>query len=319
MLSLVLFACLGILYFAIFSPYIYSCITWNYSLALFSALSFYTNGVVFVVLLAIYMLLPTETVDYLFKNLIGLFRNAFGALIDQTERNIRDTFKIHILYPIPKRSINIWHPHGMSGITPVIHNGYRITDPTYSPTKGVVHSFFFRLPIVKDIIRNLNAIPSDYSSIKRTLQTDSVSIALGGVKEMEIFEDNTIEVSVKSRKGIFKIALETGTPIVPAITYGENEIFPRPRNSFLDFVNDVIYKVFTVRMPFPSITSLQNWQKISKHPLEQVHSYTGRPIRVKKIEFPTEKHIATLRRIYIKRVKELFNKTNHGNFKLNII
>ena len=58
---------------------------------------------------------------------------------------------------------------------------------------------------------------------------------------------------------------------------------------------------------------------MSKHPLEPIHSYTGRPIYVKKIEFPSEENIVNLRKKYVRRVKELFKKTNHNGFTLNII
>lgn len=319
MLSLVLYVCVGIIFSAVFTPYLYSCITWNYSLAVFSAVSIYTNCVVFLVLLFIYLLLPDKVIDYLIQKLSAAFRSSFHALIEKTEKNIRETFKIHVLHKIPERSINIWHPHGMSGLTPVIHNGYKITDSSYKSTKGVVHTFFFKIPVVKDIIRHLNAIPSDYSSMKRVVTTESISVALGGAKEMQIFKDKNIDVVVKTRKGIFKIALETGTPIVPVLTYGENEIFPKPKNSLIECMNDQFYNFFRVRLPVLSVTSLQNWQQISKHPLEPIHSYTGRPIHVKKIEFPTENDIKKLRSKYIRRVKELFKETNRGDFTLNII
>lgn len=309
----------GILFSAIFSPYLYSCITWNYSLAIFSATFMYTNFIVYVVLLSVYLCLPPETIDYLFEKSVSIFKSAFSGLIQKTEENIRETFKIEVLHPLPNKSIHIWHPHGLSGVTPVIHNGYRISHPDYKQTKGVVHSFFFWIPVIKDIIRNLNAIPSDYTSIKNTLNTDSVSIALGGAQEQKIFKNNTIDVIVKKRKGIFKIALETGSPIVPVLTYGENELFPRMDNSLLECFNDCLYSIFKVRFPFPSLHSVYNWQQISKHPLEPIYSYTGRPIYVKKIEFPSKKHIEKLRSIYISRVQELFDQTKREGFALNII
>ena len=318
-MELTLLLILGVLFSAIFSPYLYSCITWNYSLAIFSATFMYTHFVVWLVLLSIYLCLPTETIDYLFEESVRIFKSAFSGTILKTEQNIRDTFKIEVLHPLPEKSIHIWQPHGLSGVTPVIHNGYRITHAPYKTTKGVVHSFFFWIPVIKDIIRNLNAIPSDYTSIKNTLSTHSVSIAIGGAQEQKIFKNNNIDVIVKNRKGIFKIALETGTPIVPVITYGENELFPRMDNSFLDCFNDSLYALFKVRFPFPSIESVYNWQQISKHPLETVYSYTGRPIYVKKIEFPSKKQIEKLRSIYISRVKELFDKTRRDGFTLNII
>lgn len=309
----------SILFSAIFTPYLYSCITWNYSLAIFTATFMYTNFVVYIVFLSIYLCLSEKTIDYLFKNFVSVFRSAFSNLIEKTEENIRETFKIDVLYPLPPKSIHIWHPHGLSGVTPVIHNGYRISDSAYKQTKGVVHHFFFWIPLIKDIIRNLNAIPSDYRSIKNALKTESISIALGGAREQKIFENNKIDVIVENRRGIFKIALETGTPIVPVLTYGENELFPRIKNSFLDECNEFLYLLFKVRFPFPTIESIYNWQEISKHPLDPVYSYTGRPIYVKKIEFPTEKNIKKLRSIYISRIKELFDKTKKPGFTLNII
>ena len=316
---MILIICMCILFFALCSPYLYSCITWNYSLAFFSLLSMYTNFVVFIVLLIVYHLIPTTRVDYLFQSITKWFRNAFSEMILKTEHNIKETFKIHILYPIPERSINIWHPHGMSGVTPVIHNGYKITDPAYKSTKGVVHTFFFYIPVVKDIIRNLNAIQSDYTTIKQTLEKESVSIAIGGVKEMEKFKNKHLDVAIKSRKGIFKIALETGTPIIPILTYGENELFPKMQNPILEFMNDIVYKITTIRFPFPSLMSLRNWQRISNHPLEPIHTYTGKPIFTKKIENPTSKHIDKLRSIYIERIQELFKETHPPDYTMNII
>ena len=317
---MILFFCLSIiLFFVICSPAIYSCITWNYSLALFSSLCMYTNFVVFAVLLAIYSILPTHIIDSSLQSGIQLFRNVFSASIEKTEQNIRETFKIHVLYPIPEKSIHIWHPHGMSGITPVIHNGYKITDSSYKSTKGVVHTNFFYIPIVKDIIRYLNAIQSDYTTIKQTLQKESVSIALGGAQEMAIYKDKQLDVVIKSRTGIFKIALETGSPIVPVLTYGENEIFPRLQNPFIEKVNDAIYSLIKIRLPFPSLQSLHNWQKISKHPLEQIHSYTGKPIFVKKIETPTITDIERVRNLYIKQIKKLFKITHPPEYTLQII
>lgn len=315
---MILVICVGILLFAICSPFLYSCITWNYSLACLSLLSLYTNLIVSVVLLIIYFILPTKAIDYILDLSNKLFRNAFLSSIEKTEDNIRKTFLINVLYPIPEKSINIWSPHGMSGVTAVIHNGYKLTDPSYKPTKGVVHSFFFCVPVVKDIIRHLNAIPSDYSSIKRTLEQESVSITLGGAKEMGIFKEKRLDVVVKSRKGIFKIALETGIPIVPIITYGENEIFPRSNIDFFDYINDIYYFLFKVRFPFPSLTSIQNWKNISKHPLEPIHTYTGKPILVKKIDNPSSEDIEKLKNKYIKRVKELFKETNNRGYSLNI-
>ena len=316
---LALFVCISILFAYTFNPYIYSCITWNYSLFVFTLLFMYTNFIIYLVVFAVYLISPTEIIDNILKNIFFIFRTIFSNSIEKTEINIKETFKIHVQIPIPKRAILLWHPHGVSGVTPVIHNGYKLTDKSYTPTKGVVHSFFFSIPLVKDIIRFLNAIPSDYGSIKKTVEKESISLTVGGIEEMGIIKNKCMELKIKQRKGIFKIALETGTPIVPVLTYGENEIFPETDNTFLICYNNWLYDMFKIRMPFPSFKSVKNWLRLSVEPLEPIHTYTGRPIYVKKIDKPTEKHIKTLRNIYIKRLRELFTETNPGEFSLKIV
>ena len=235
------------------------------------------------------------------------------------EQNIRATFPIHLLYPIPERSIRVWHPHGSGATTIGIHNVFRITDDKLTKTKTVIHYIFTLLPVVRDILRYVNCIPSDYHSIVNALKTDSITVGLGGADEMGRVKHKQLELVIKKRKGIFKIALETGTPIVPVLTYGENEIFPLIESDFLNWLNDSFYSTLKGRFYLPSLQSVGNWANLLVRPLEPVHTYTGRPIYVKKIENPTDRHIRSLRNIYIRRVRELFAKTNPGEFSLKIV
>jgi len=128
-----------------------------------------------------------------------------------------------------------------------------------------------------------------------------------------------LELVIRKRKGMFKLALESGTPIVPVITYGENEIFPETDDVFLCWTNKILYDNFKIGIPFPSYTSMINWANLTSRPLDTILTYTGRPIYVKKIENPTDVHVRILRNIYIRRVRELFEKTNPGEFSLKIV
>jgi 2-acylglycerol O-acyltransferase 2 len=280
----------------------------------------YTNFVLYTILAIIYFMLPGSVVRSLLLDINKIIRNFFPEKIEETEKNIRETFKMKVLYPMPQKSINIWHPHGISGVTPVIHNGYRVTDITgYTPTKGVVYYYYFMMPIIKDIIRLLNAIPSDYRSIKETVQKESVSVTIGGLDEMGRTAGTHMQLVIRKRSGIFKIALETGTPLVPVLTYGETEVFPETSNAYLLQFNDFMYSNFSMKFPFPTLTSVSNWLKLGTLPLKEIKTYTGKPIMVKKIENPTNLQIAKLRRIYIRRVQELFDQTNPGEYTLEII
>jgi len=310
---------LGTLFILFCNPYLYSCVTWNYSLMAFMGLLGYTNIIAFTVVFLVYMILPSRIVRDMLVYFKDRLREVFRDRISETESNIRKTFQIHVREPIPEKSINIWHPHGISGVTPVIHNGYKITSPEYKPTKGVVHYGYFMLPFIKDIIPLLNAIPSDEFSIRDTLQKESISIILGGVDEMSRGSPKNLQLVVRKRTGIFKIALELGIPIVPVLTYGEQEVFPESDLGILKCYNDLLYTYFRFRFPFPKINSVVNWTRLSQMPLEPIVTYTGKPVRTKKILNPSPSQIKKLRDLYIQRLQELFDETSPPGYTMTIL
>lgn len=203
-------------------------------------------------------------------------------------------------------------------VSSAIHNAIRITDESYVPTKIVSMSIYHKIPIIKDFMRRFNVIPADYDVIKNTLFTDSVSIMLGGVKEMMNVNEKTISLVIKNRTGIFRAALETGSNIIPVITYGENKLFPPLNESIIESINAFIYSVFGIAFPIPTWTSIKNWVKLYSHPLEKIHSYVGDEVEVKQKECPTNEDILDLRNKYIKAVQSLFDKTNDGTYTLEI-
>jgi 1-acyl-sn-glycerol-3-phosphate acyltransferase len=165
----------------------------------------------------------------------------------------------------------------------------------------------------------LNAIPSDEYSIRDTLQTESISITLGGVDEMRRGSPKDLQLVVRKRRGIFKIALEMGVPIVPILTYGEQEIFPESDLGILKMYNELMYDWFRFRIPFPTLNSVINWTRLSQTALEPIVSYTGKPIRTKKISNPTERQIKKLRDLYIQRLQDLFDETSPPGYTMTIL
>jgi hypothetical protein len=270
-------------------------------------------------LILAYYLIPSRFIDKPLAYLTEWLRSLHPNLISNIEGNIRKTFPIHISHPIPEKSIQIWHPHGITAVSLGVHNAFRITSEEFPKASPVVHFGFNMIPIARDMLRQVDAVPSDYSSIKNALKQKSVAIGLGGVEEMSKVNGKNLEFIIRKRKGIFKIALETGSPIVPVISYGENEIFPETENTFLKALNSNLYQLFKCKLPFPSFRSAYNWTRIMREPLEPIHTYTGKPIQVKKIDEPTEKDIKDLRDIYIASLEELFNQTNIGDYTLKII
>jgi 2-acylglycerol O-acyltransferase 2 len=154
--------------------------------------------------------------------------------------------------------------------------------------------------------------------IRKTLKAhESVSVMIGGVRDM--LDSRPYVITVPKRNGIYRIALETGTPLVPVLTYGENERFPLGEHWAFDMINDWLYKNFRVGIPFPSWTAIQNWSELSYKSIKPIHSYTGAPIEVQKVENPTDAHIESLRKQYVEGVEKLFKETAPPEYSLEIL
>ena len=307
------------LFYTYLVPYLYTWGLMNYGILVLTILMLSADFTLGILLILTYYLIPSPFIDKPLAYLTNWLRSLHPNLISNIEGNIRKTFPIHVLHPIPNKSIQIWHPHGITAVSLGVHNAFRITSEEFPKASPVVHFGFNMIPIARDMLRQVDAVPSDYSSIKNALKQRSIAIGLGGVEEMSKVNGKNLEFIIRKRKGIFKIALETGSPIVPVISYGENEMFPETENTFLKEVNSMLYQLFKCKLPFPSFRSAYNWTRIMREPLEPIHTYTGKPIHVKKIDEPTEKHIKALRDIYIDRLEELFKQTNTGDYTLKII
>jgi 2-acylglycerol O-acyltransferase 2 len=131
-------------------------------------------------------------------------------------------------------------------------------------------------------------------------------------------ENFKIRLCIKKRRGIFRLALATGTPIIPVLTFGENELFSQARSDVLDSMNTYLFQTLGLHIPLPTMRSLFNWVELSYRPLKPIRSYTGKPIAVKQTPFPTEKDIAELRDTYIKGVRDLFRETASSEYSLHI-
>lgn len=277
---------------------------------------FVMNLVLGVFSLGLYCLVPEEVWDSLIDSLHSWARNKFSYYFEKTEEHLHQTFQLHFEKDLPNKAIFIWNPHGLLSVTSAIHNAIRIPTKEYTPTKLVSLDLYHKIPFIRDIMRKAHVVSANYDNIKQTLETDSVSIMLGGVKELLNSDPHKMYLVIKDRKGIFKIALETGSPLVPVITYGENKLFQPMRNSFLDTLNSYLYSLFRTAIPIPTVECLKNWMMLYKGPLEPIHSYIGSPLSVKKIEHPTLQDIDALKEKYTAELRTLFEKTNPGNYEL---
>ena len=264
------------------------------------------NLVLGLLVASLYGLFPK---DVLFESVASRLRNK------QLEENIQATFRMECPEAPPPSSpcLFIWQPHGLISVSSVMFNSGLCKHPNYRPNHAVTLPFYHYFPVIGDIIRHLGSIPSDSGSITKTLKKgESVSVMLGGVREMLTAEGKHMKLYIRNRTGIFRIALETGTPLVPVLTYGENEVFPRSNEWWATDLNNLLHSTAGMAISIPTWKALQNWFELSYRPLKPIVTHVGSPI-------PPVGDIFALRNTYIKSVEELFKKTAPAGYTLEII
>ena len=268
------------------------------------------NLVLGLMVFVLYSLCPKEL---LFDTIFQKLRNP------QIEENLQESFQLHVQGELPPSScLFVWQPHGLISISSLFYNSGLLSAKGYPSNHSVLISFWHYIPILGDFARHLRSIPSDASSIRKTLKShESVSVMIGGVRDM--LDSRPYVITVPKRTGIYRIALETGTPLVPVLTYGENERFPLGDHWIFTAINDWLYSNFRVGIPFPSWTAVQNWSELSYKSIKPIHSYTGAPIEVQKVENPTDAHIEALRKQYVAGVEKLFKETAPPEYSLEIL
>jgi len=262
------------------------------------------NLVLGLLVASLYGLFPKEV---LFESVASRLRNK------QVEENIQATFRMECQEAPPPSCLFIWQPHGLISVSSVLFNGGLCKHPNYRANHAVTMPFYHYFPVIGDIMRHLGSIPSDSGSITKTLRKgESVSVMLGGVREMLTAEGKHMKLYIRNRTGIFRIALETGTPLVPVLTYGENELFPRSNEWWATDLNNLLHSYAGMAVGIPTWKALQNWLELSYRPLKPIVTHVGSPI-------PASGDIPTLRNTYIKAVEDLFKKTAPAGYTLEII
>lgn len=247
------------------------------------------------------------------KPLLNLCKSVFYTLFPNSAAKIKDnlnkSFKIHSNEEVTKgsdgRYIFMWHPHGVFAASMYFHNGTDFTDwPKDIKVKGTVFSGIRWVPFIHDFMEEFGGIFTSYDIMKQTLEnTSSISVAPGGMREM-LYPGATL---IKKRRGIFKMALETGSSLVPI--YSKNE------DAFCEIVNlpswiQDIFKPYDVSIPIPTWKSIQKIFSLLHKPFEEpIVSSMGKPIPVEKIENPSEKDISELRLRYMKELNILTENT----------
>jgi len=236
--------------------------------------------------------------------------------IDKLTRNIQSSFPVEVKGILPPKGIYLFHPHGMITLAHMMNVG--IKSVSHWPVKSIrgtaMHSLWYSFG-VRELLDN-SFVPSTYSSMKEVLDEGlSLSVSLGGMEEMRHIVKHKIRAKLKSRKGVFRLAIQTGTPLVPVLAYGENELCNNVGAwKCFDWINSMLRNV-QMTLLIPSWDLYYKVFNVFNKPLDEpIVSVIGEPVEVGPAREPTEEDIRLVRSMYIKRLREFYRQTRPANY-----
>lgn len=241
----------------------------------------------------------------------------FPNICKQLRTNIAKSFPVKVTHPLPNMGIYLIHPHGMFNISQAMHIGTKYTAWPERNIKGTVLDTIWNIPFSHEFLES--CVRSNYEDMKKVIDTrSSLIVCVGGISEMKRAQNNVFSLKLKGRKGVFKLALETGTHLVPVLVYGENEIFQPMKGVIIEYLTK-IFGYFHIPMCLPTFESIYKTLNLIREPYDiKIRTFIGEAIPVEKVENPTGNHISILRDTYIKSLIKLYDTTRPKEYPTKI-
>ncbi|XP_043929333.1 2-acylglycerol O-acyltransferase 2 [Protopterus annectens] len=218
-----------------------------------------------------------------------------------------------------------FHPHGVL-IAGAFANfcteatGFPDLFPGMSPYLLML-PLWFRVPFFRDYILAGGLIPSDRDSASYLLRKKDggnvVVIAIGGAPESLDARPGAYTLLLKNRKGFIKLAIQHGTPLVPAFSFGENEVFDQvsnPKGTWLRRAQEKLQKIMGVALPLFHARGVFQYSFGLMPYRKPIFTVVGKPLKVEMKSNPSPEEIDELHKKYIEHLCQLFeeHKTKYG-------
>ncbi|KAJ3628316.1 hypothetical protein MTP99_015629 [Tenebrio molitor] len=203
-------------------------------------------------------------------------------------------------------------PHGMLpvGTFASFVDGYHQVFPNHRPYTTVL-SIQFWMPVIRELFLSVGAVSVSAPSIKYLLNNEKggniVSILIGGADESKYSKPGKYKIILNKRKGFVKMALQTGSPLVPVISFGETDVFDQLDFPGFGFLRDLVKNTLQIGLVIPKGTYLVCPNRV------RVSTVVGRPIDVEKTDNPTSEQIDKLHQEFVDGIKKLFEEYK-GNY-----
>ena len=193
----------------------------------------------------------------------------------------------------PQTYLFTLHPHGIHSFGAFVNfatNATGVDDllpniTMYVQTLGIQ----FKLPIWRELVAWGACGDASKECLTRVLSGNAGNAALlvvGGAEEALDAAPGTFDLVLKKRKGFVKIALQTGTNLVPTFSFGENDVYinmVRDNPSTRKFMKTV-QRVLGFAVPLIQGRGIFNYSWGLLPHRRPITTVVGHPIRIKKWE-----------------------------------
>ncbi|KAF6207570.1 hypothetical protein GE061_016017 [Apolygus lucorum] len=165
--------------------------------------------------------------------------------------------------------------------------------------------------------------------LTKTKRGRAVVIVPGGAAEAMVSQPGAQRVILKNRKGFVKLAIITGTPLVPIYAFGETDLFDHhtfPSDSKVFKTQEYIRKIVGFAQVAPFINGggfFQDRFGLLPRP-RPVTTVVGKPIEVVKNISPTNEEVDAVHKRFVTELVNLFEEhkckyiTNASSVELSI-
>uniref|UniRef100_A0A8D2KZN0 Acyltransferase n=3 Tax=Varanus komodoensis TaxID=61221 RepID=A0A8D2KZN0_VARKO len=233
--------------------------------------------------------------------------------------------KTHNLLPSHNYIVGV-HPHGIFCVGAFCNFVTRSTGfcekfPGIKPFLATLAGNF-RLPGFREYLMSGGLCPVTPKAIEYLISRNgtgnAVAIVVGGAAESLSCQPGVTTLILKKRKGFVRMALRHGAHLVPAFSFGENDLFQQilfEEGTWMRRLQNRFYKLLGFAPCFFYGRGFTSTHSRGFLPFPKpVTTVIGEPVTVPKIEQPTHETVDLYHSLYIQSLCKLFNdhKVKYG-------
>jgi len=175
----------------------------------------------------------------------------------------------------------------------------------------------FITPFIREFSLSIGSLPASATCMKYILTSfkgKALALMVGGAQEAFFTKPGQYQIYLLKRKGFVRIALQTGTSLVPVITFNEPELYDqitKPEGSWFKKTQEFVKNMTGIApVIFVGRGIFQYSYGIVPH-RKPLYVVVGKPIDVDKVEAPTQEQVDELHAKFIESLNNLFESEKH--------